>query len=82
MDLRPRAALVGRGPHTAVASAEVEADLLVVVGAHRVVGGEDALLSAAVSPTGFVRNGKTVRAEKRAKSSVKGTGADVTPAEA
>jgi len=52
------------------------------VGFHPFVGGEDALLSAAVSPTGFVRNGKAVRAEKRAKSSVKGTGADVAPAEA
>ncbi|MHA7663601.1 DNA gyrase subunit A [Mycolicibacterium sp. HS_4_1] len=50
------------------------------VGFHPFVGGEDALLSAVISPTGFVRNGKTVRAEKRAKSSVKGTGLDVSPA--
>ena len=31
---------------------------------------------------GFVRGKRTVRAEKRAKASVKGTGSDVTPAEA
>ncbi len=47
---------------------------------HPFVGGEGILLSASVSPTGFVRNGRAVRAEKRAKSSVKGTGLDVSPA--
>ena len=51
------------------------------VGFHPFVGGEDALLSASISPTGFVRGKRAVRAEKRAKASVKGTGTDVTPAE-
>ena len=52
------------------------------VGFHPFVNGEDALLAAAVSATGFVRGRKPVRAEKRAKASVKGsgTGTDVTPA--
>ena len=50
------------------------------VGFHPFVNGEGALLAAAVSATGFVRGNKAVRAEKRAKSSVKGSGADVTPA--
>jgi DNA gyrase subunit A len=50
------------------------------VGFHPFVGGEAALLAATVSATGFVRNGRNVRAEKRAKSSVKGSGSDVTPA--
>ena len=44
-------------------------------------GGEPALVSATVSATGFVRGKRTVRAEKRAKASVKGSGGDVTPAE-
>jgi DNA gyrase subunit A len=44
------------------------------------VAGEDALLSASISPTGFVRGGKTVRAENRAKASVKGPGTEVSPA--
>jgi DNA gyrase subunit A len=44
------------------------------------VAGEDALLSVSVSATGFVRSGRAVRAETRAKSSVKGSGGDITPA--
>ena len=50
------------------------------VGFHPFVNGEAALLSAAVSATGFVRGNRAVRAEKRAKASIKGSGADVTPA--
>ena len=51
------------------------------VGFHPFVNGEGALLSASISPTGFVRGNRAVRAEKRAKSSIKGSGSDVTPAE-
>jgi DNA gyrase subunit A len=51
------------------------------VGFHPFVGGEAALMAAAVSATGFVRGTRAVRAEKRAKASIKGSGADVTPAE-
>jgi DNA gyrase subunit A len=50
------------------------------VGFHPFVNGEDAVLSASISTTGFVRGGKPVRAEKRAKSTAKGSGGDVTPA--
>jgi DNA gyrase subunit A len=50
------------------------------VGFHPFVNGEGALLSAAVSATGFVRGKRAVRAENRAKASVKGSGGDVTPA--
>jgi DNA gyrase subunit A len=51
------------------------------VGFHPFVNGEDTLLSVSISPTGFVRGKKAVRAENRAKASVKGAGgADVTPA--
>jgi len=50
------------------------------VGFHPFASGESALMAAAVSATGFVRGSKAVRAEKRAKSSIKGSGADVTPA--
>jgi DNA gyrase subunit A len=50
------------------------------VGFHPFVSGEDALLTAAVSATGFVRGKRAVRAEKRAKASVKGSGGDITPA--
>ncbi|ORB30229.1 DNA gyrase subunit A [Mycolicibacterium parafortuitum] len=50
------------------------------VGFHPFVKGEGLLLAAAVSPTGYVRGKKTVRAENRAKAAVKGSGADVTPA--
>jgi len=50
------------------------------VGFHPFVNGEVALLSAAVSAAGFVRGKRAVRAEKRAKASVKGSGVDVTPA--
>jgi len=51
------------------------------VGFHPFVNGEGALLSASVSATGFVRGKRAVRAENRAKASVKGSGGDVTPAE-
>ncbi|CAJ1587545.1 DNA gyrase subunit A [[Mycobacterium] wendilense] len=51
------------------------------VGFHPFVKGEDALLSASVSATGFVRGKRSVRAENRAKASIKGSGADVSPAE-
>ncbi|HET7739875.1 MAG TPA: DNA gyrase subunit A, partial [Mycobacterium sp.] len=50
------------------------------VGFHPFVNGEGALLSASVSATGFVRGKRAVRAENRAKASVKGSGGDVTPA--
>jgi DNA gyrase subunit A len=50
------------------------------VGFHPFVNGEDALLSVSISTTGFVRGSKPVRAEKRAKASVKGSGSDVSPA--
>jgi DNA gyrase subunit A len=50
------------------------------VGFHPFVNGEDALLSVSISPTGFARGKKAVRAEKRAKASIKGSGTDVTPA--
>ena len=43
------------------------------VGFHPFAAGDDMLLSAAVSRTGFTRNGRKVRAENRAKSSSKGT---------
>lgn len=52
------------------------------VGFHPFVNGEDALLSVSVSPTGFVRGKRAVRAENRAKASTKGAGTDVTPAPA
>lgn len=51
------------------------------VGFHPFVTGENMLLSVSVSPTGFVRNGRRVRAEPRAKSTVKGAASGVTPAE-
>jgi DNA gyrase subunit A len=50
------------------------------VGFHPFVRGEDALLSATVSATGFVRGKRAVRAEKRGKASIKGSGSNVTPA--
>ena len=50
------------------------------VGFHPFSAGASALMAAAVSATGFVRGTRTVRAEKRAKASIKGSGADVTPA--
>lgn len=49
------------------------------VGFHPFVAGEDALLSATVSPTGFMRNGKKVRAEARSKATVKGAPGGVAP---
>ena len=42
------------------------------VGFHPFIAGEDLMLSATISPTGFTRNGKKVRAENRAKATVKG----------
>ena len=51
------------------------------VGFHPLVAGEDMLLSATASPTGFTRkNGRKVRAENRAKSTSKGTPDGVVPA--
>jgi DNA gyrase subunit A len=50
------------------------------VGFHPFASGEDALLSVSISATGFVRGKRPVRAEKRAKASVKSAGTDVTPA--
>jgi DNA gyrase subunit A len=52
------------------------------VGFHPFTRGEEMLISATVSPGGFTRGGKKVRAENRAKSTVKGTGSDVVPATA
>lgn len=49
------------------------------VGFHKFVKGEDAVLAAHYSATGFVVNGKPVRAENRAKSAVNGA-ADWKPA--
>ena len=51
------------------------------VGFHPFVAGEDALLSVTVSPTGFARNGRRVRAEGRAKATVKSAAGGVVPAE-
>ena len=51
------------------------------VGFHPFVSGEDMLISVSVSPTGFTRNGRRVRAEARAKSTVKSRLQDVVPAE-
>ncbi|UUO02015.1 topoisomerase IV [Mycolicibacterium novocastrense] len=50
------------------------------VGFHPFVKGESALLGASISATGFVRGKRAVRAESRAKASIKGSGLDVTPA--
>lgn len=50
------------------------------VGFHPFVGGEDALVSATFSPTGFVSGGKEVPSQKRAKASVKGAAVGVVPA--
>ena len=51
------------------------------VGFHPFVAGEDALLSVTVSPTGFTRNNRRVRAEGRAKASVKSAATGIVPAE-
>jgi len=51
------------------------------VGFHPFVNGENALLSATVSATGFTRRGKAVRAAARSKSTVKGAPGDVLPKE-
>jgi DNA gyrase subunit A len=50
------------------------------VGFHPLANGGVALLSAVVSATGFTRGKRSVRAEKRAKASVKGSGGEITPA--
>ena len=50
------------------------------VGFHPFVAGEDMLLSAVVSPGGFTRSGKKVRAEARSKSTVKSDGSGVIAA--
>lgn len=50
------------------------------VGFHPFVKGESALMAASISPTGYVRGKRAVRAENRAKAAVKGSGVDVTPA--
>lgn len=50
------------------------------VGFHPFIAGEDILLSVTVSPAGFARNGKTVRAEVRSKATVKGAAGGVAPA--
>ncbi len=52
------------------------------VGVHPFTKGEDALLAASISVSGYLRGKKAVRAENRAKASVKGSGVDVTPAPA
>lgn len=51
------------------------------VGFHPYVAGESMLLSVTVSPAGFVKGRKRVRAEKRAKSTVKGAATGVVPTE-
>ena len=50
-------------------------------GQRRLLTGEDALLTVTVSPTGFTRSGKKVRAEARSKSTVKSAAGGVVPAE-
>ncbi|MCV7282215.1 topoisomerase IV [Mycolicibacterium flavescens] len=50
------------------------------VGFHPFVKGESALLAASISATGYVRGKRSVRAESRAKASIKGSGLEVTPA--
>jgi DNA gyrase subunit A len=65
---------------TEVADIPVKGRGGVGVGFHPLVNGEVALLSAVVSATGFVRGKRAVRAEKRAKASVKGSGGAITPA--
>lgn len=51
-----------------------------VVDFHPFVAGESALMAAAVSATGFVRSTREVRARSVAKWSIRGSGAEVTPA--
>ena len=51
------------------------------VGFHPFVTGETMLLSVTVSPTGFVRGSRKVRAEPRAKATVKSAATGVVPAE-
>ena len=51
------------------------------VGFHPFASGEDTLLSVTVSPTGFVRNGRRVRAEARSKATVKSAAGGIVSAE-
>lgn len=51
------------------------------VGFHPFGTGEDVLLSVTHSPTGFTRSGKKVRAENRAKSTVKSAAGGIIPAQ-
>ncbi len=51
------------------------------VGFHPFVTGEDALLTVTLSPTGFTRSGKKVRAENRAKATVKSAAGGIVPAQ-
>lgn len=51
------------------------------VGFHPFVNGDDGLVSVSVSPTGFARKGKRVRAEPRSKATVKSVANGVEPAE-
>ena len=50
------------------------------VGFHPFISDESMLVSTVASIAGFVRDGKPIRAEKRAKASVKGAAAGVAPA--
>lgn len=49
------------------------------VGFHPFVAGEDSVLSVRVSPTGFTRNGRRVRAQPRAKATVKSAAGGIVP---
>lgn len=49
------------------------------VGFHPFVNGENAVLSATVSVTGFARNGKRLPAAPRSKPTVKSSAADIVP---
>lgn len=51
------------------------------VGFHPFVTGEDALLTVTLSPTGFTRSGKKVRAENRAKATVKSAAGGIVSAQ-
>ncbi|WP_372940498.1 DNA gyrase subunit A [Mycolicibacterium sp.] len=49
------------------------------VGFHPFISGEDSVLSVSVSPTGYVRGGTAVRAQKRAKATSKDSPSGVEP---
>lgn len=51
------------------------------VGFHPFTAGDNGLLSVTVSPTGFLRNARKVRAEVRSKATVKSAVGEVVPAE-